>query len=115
MKRRDTEMERSRHDNETERRGTPTLSSAATSISLATVHHMADLTDDALDEQHFGEIETVLLYISDARRRAARAGEALTRAGAPPHLIDAVKQSEASLADDHRVLMQGTHFAVPGA
>lgn len=75
---------------------------------------MSEDSDTRLDEQHFGEIETVLLFISDARQRAARATATLTRTGAAEHLIAAVQQAEASLADAHRRLMQSTHFAVRG-
>lgn len=62
---------------------------------------------------HLAEIEKVLLYVSEARERAARAQGDLERAGAPEHLVGALRQAEARLAEDHRHLMQGTFFAVP--
>lgn len=73
---------------------------------------MSDREDAELDELHFAEVEKVLLFVSDARQRAERAADALARSGAAEHLIIAVRQSEASLADAHRLLMQRTYFHV---
>lgn len=59
-----------------------------------------------------GEVEKVLLYISEAREKASRVADGLRRSGAPDHLIAAVKGAEASLEAEHRRLMQTTFFAV---
>lgn len=67
----------------------------------------------AWNEQHFSEIEKVLLYVSEARERAEKAHRALERAGAEPHLVSALKQTEATMKAEHRRLMQSTYFAVP--
>ncbi len=66
-----------------------------------------------MSESHLSEVEKTLLYISEARERAARARTALEGAGAEPHLIAALRATEQALADDHRKLMQRTFFAVP--
>ena len=66
-----------------------------------------------VNDPHLAEIEKVLLYVSEARERAARASGDLERAGAPEHLVGALRQAETRLAEDHRRLMQGTFFAVP--
>ncbi len=67
----------------------------------------------ALDEAHFAEIDVAMLYIEEARSRAERAAEALRRAGAEPHLVEAVEQAEAEISNVARRLRQGTLFAVP--
>lgn len=66
-----------------------------------------------MNEDHFREIERVLLYVSEARRRAESVAQGLGRNGAEPHLVSAVKDAEQELADVHRRLMQGTYWAVP--
>lgn len=65
------------------------------------------------NEQHFSEIEKVLLYISEARERAEKAHRALERTGAEQHLVSALEQTEATMKAEHRRLMQSTYFAVP--
>ncbi len=65
------------------------------------------------NEAHLGEVEKVLLYVSEARERAARASAQLERSGAPEHLVAALKDTQDRLEDDHRKLMQGTFFALP--
>lgn len=67
-----------------------------------------------MNEAHFGEIEKVLLYVSEARERAERARRELATSGAEPHLIAALAASEAALLAEHRRLMQSTFYAVPG-
>lgn len=67
-----------------------------------------------MNETHFGEIEKVLLYISEARERAQRARTVLERDGAEPHLIAALLESENLMRQEHRRLMQSTFYAVPG-
>ena len=66
-----------------------------------------------LDEKHFAEIDVAMLYIEEARERAARAAVALRAGGADTHLIEALERSEAELSDVARRLRQGTLFAVP--
>jgi len=65
-----------------------------------------------MNEAHFGEIEKVLLYVSEARERAERARRTLSKAGAEPHLVAALEASQAALAAEHRRLMQSTFYAV---
>lgn len=65
------------------------------------------------NEHHFSEIEKVLLYISEARERSEKAYRALERDGAEPHLVQALKQTEATMKAEHRRLMQSTFYAVP--
>ncbi len=65
-----------------------------------------------MDEAQFGEIEKVLLYISDARERAERVAQILAKADAEPHLVDALQQAERELEALGRTLMQRTYFAV---
>lgn len=67
-----------------------------------------------VSENHLSEIEKTLLYISEARDRAKRAGTALAAAGAESHLVSALRETEQSLSDEHRKLMQRTFFAVTG-
>lgn len=66
-----------------------------------------------MNEDHFREIEKVLLYVSEARRKAEAVAGGLERGRAEEHLIEAVRESERDLADLHRRLMQGTYWAVP--
>lgn len=54
-----------------------------------------------------------MLYIEEARSRAERAAEALRKAGADEHLVDAVARAEEEISDVARRLRQGTLFAVP--
>jgi hypothetical protein len=67
----------------------------------------------AVNEAHFAEVETTLLYISEARERAERSAKALAKAGADDHLVEALQEAEQELETLHRRLMQGTYFAVP--
>jgi len=67
------------------------------------------------DEQHFREIDVAMLYIEEARRRAENGVDELRRAGAEPHLIEALERAQADLSDTARHLRQGTFFAVPSA
>lgn len=66
-----------------------------------------------MNEAHFAEVEKTLLYISEARERAARAVRALAKDAAEPHLTEALEDAERELAGLHRQLMQATYFAVP--
>lgn len=67
-----------------------------------------------MNEAHYGDVEKVLPYISEARQRAERARIALRRAGAEPHLIQALTQSDEQLRQEHRRLLQSTFYAIPG-
>ena len=73
------------------------------------------MTPQALDEQHFGEVDVVLLYIEDARRRAERAAADLRGTGAEDFLLEALEQAQQDLSEAARKLRQGTFFAVPKA
>lgn len=66
-----------------------------------------------MDEKHFAEVDVVMLYVEEARRRAERAAAGLRRDGAEPHLAEALERSEEELSDVARRLRQGTFFAVP--
>ncbi|MGH2898194.1 MAG: hypothetical protein ACRDMZ_05920 [Solirubrobacteraceae bacterium] len=67
-----------------------------------------------MNEAHFGEIEKVLLYISEARERSERARKQLERDGAEQHLVAALCECEDQMRREHRRLMQSTFYAVPG-
>lgn len=66
-----------------------------------------------MNEAHFAEIERVLLYVSEARRRAETAVRALRKEGADAHLVEAAEEAERELERIGRMLMQQTYFAVP--
>ena len=66
-----------------------------------------------VNERHFSEIETVLLYISEARESAERRAGALRKDGAEEHLVEALEETERELERLGRTLMQRTYFAVP--
>lgn len=66
-----------------------------------------------MNEAHFAEIERVLLYVSEARRRAEAAVRALHKEGADAHLVEAAEEAERELERIGRTLMQQTYFAVP--
>lgn len=64
-----------------------------------------------MNEEHFRQIETVMLYVGEARKRAERAQKALTKMKAEPHLIEAVKRVERELSETNRFFRHGTYFA----
>jgi hypothetical protein len=66
-----------------------------------------------MNEAHFAEIEKSLLFISEARERAARAAKGLAKDGAEEHLVEALEEAAQELEALHRRLMQSTYFAVP--
>ena len=68
-----------------------------------------------MNEDHFREIEKVLLYVSDAQERAARAATTIGKSDAEPHLVAALDEAAVALSSLHRRLMQGTYWAVPAA
>lgn len=68
-----------------------------------------------MNESHFNEIEKTLLYVSEARGRAERAARAIAKTGAELHLVVALTEAEAALAEVSRTLMQKTYFAVEKA
>jgi predicted O-methyltransferase YrrM len=68
-----------------------------------------------MDEQHFKDIEVVMLEIEQAQWRAERTAKNLRKAGAEDHLVEAVESAQQELVQAHRRLMQGTLFAVPSA
>jgi hypothetical protein len=73
------------------------------------------MNDQALDEKHYGEIDAVLLYLENARRRAERAAAELRSTGGDDHLIDALETVQEDLSEAAKRLRQGTFFAVPSA
>ncbi len=73
------------------------------------------MTDHARDEKHYGEVDVVLLYIEDARRRAERAVTELRAGGADDFLLEALEQVQEDLSQTAKKLTQGTFFAVPKA
>jgi ACT domain-containing protein len=78
---------------------------ADSSDSTRTVH--------SVNEAHFAEIEKVLLYISEARRRAENVAKMIAKDGAEEHLVEALEEAERELEVLGRTLMQRTYFAVP--
>ena len=66
-----------------------------------------------LDELHFAEFDVAMLYIEEARSRAERAADALRKADAEPHLVEALERAEDEISEVARRLRQGTLFAVP--
>lgn len=73
----------------------------------------AERRRQALDEQHFEQIDVAMLYIEEARSRAERAAGELRRLGAEQHLVEAMERAQVELSDIGRRLRQGTFFAVP--
>ena len=67
----------------------------------------------ALDEKNYGEVDVVLLYIEDARRRTEAACIALRASGAEDFLGEAMERAQAQLSETAKLLTQGTFFAVP--
>ena len=66
-----------------------------------------------MTEPQSAEVEKVLLHLSDARRRAARAADSVEKSGADAHITNALRTTERQLAELHRTLAQGTYYAVP--
>lgn len=66
-----------------------------------------------MDEEPFAEIDAAMLFIEEARARTERAAEALRRAAADPHLVEALERTQTELSETARRLRQGTLFAVP--
>ena len=73
----------------------------------------AERRRQALDEQHFEQIDVAMLYIEEARSRAERAAGERRRLGAEQHLVEAMERAQVELSDIGRRLRQGTFFAVP--
>ncbi len=67
----------------------------------------------ALDEKNYGEVDVVLLYIEEARRRTEAACSALRAGGAEDFLVEAMERAREQLSDTAKLLTQGTFFAVP--
>lgn len=65
-----------------------------------------------MTERQSREVERVLLHISDARTRAGTATDALVRDGAPPHIVEALRDAEIQLGELHRNLMQATYYVI---
>ncbi|HET7044399.1 MAG TPA: hypothetical protein VFI37_06075 [Gaiellaceae bacterium] len=74
-----------------------------------------DVTAQKVDERNYGEVDVVLLYLEDARRRAERAAADLRAGGAEDFLVEALEQVQEDLAEAAKKLTQGTFFAVPKA
>ncbi len=66
-------------------------------------------------EAHSGEVEKVLLYVSDARDRARAAADRVTRDGVDAHVAQALADAAHDLGELHRRLTQQTFYAVPDA
>jgi hypothetical protein len=73
------------------------------------------MTPQEQDEQNYGEVDAVLLYLEDARRRAERAVADLRAGGAEDFLVEALEQVQEDISEAARKLRQGTFFAVPKA
>lgn len=74
-----------------------------------------DVNAQALDEKHYGEVDVVLLYIEEARRRAERAVAELRGTEGEDFLVEALEQAQDELSRTAKKLIQGTFFAVPDA
>lgn len=66
-----------------------------------------------MDETHYLEIDGVMLYLEEARRRADRASAILRRDGAEEHLVASLQRVQEELSEMSRTLRQETFFAVP--
>jgi len=66
-----------------------------------------------LDEKDFAEIDVVMLYVEEARKRAESAAAELRRDDADAHLAEALERSVEELSHVARRLRQGPFFAVP--
>lgn len=86
---------------------------ARSSDHSPTVHEA--MNAQALDEKNYGEVDVVLLYIEDARRRTELACAALRAGGAEDFLLEAMEQAQEQLSATAKLLTQGTFFAVPKA
>jgi hypothetical protein len=73
------------------------------------------LDAQGLDEKNYGEVDVVLLYIEDARRRTERSIAELREGGAEDFLVEALEQAQEELSQTAKRLIQGTFFAVPKA
>jgi len=73
------------------------------------------MTPAQRDEKQYGEVDVVLLYIEDARRRAERAAAELRESGAEDFLIESLEQAQQELSATAKKLIQSTFFAVPKA
>lgn len=73
----------------------------------------AAMNAQALDEKNYGEVDVVLLYIEDARRRTEAACAALRDGGAEDFLLEAMERTQEQLSETAKLLTQGTFFAVP--
>lgn len=74
---------------------------------------MTNVNAQALDERQYGEVDVVLLYIEDARRRAEQAAAELRAGGAEDFLVEAMERAHEQLSETAKLLTQGTFFAVP--
>lgn len=66
-----------------------------------------------MNEGHFREIEVVLLYLTDARRRAGKVTRTLSKEGPDSEVAEVAKVAEQELDRISLRLMQKTYFAVP--
>lgn len=66
-----------------------------------------------MTERQSSEVEKVLLHLSDAKLRAARAVDAVVKDGADAHVVQALRETERQLGELHRALSQATYYAVP--
>lgn len=81
--------------------------------SSGTANVDAAMNAQALDEKNYGEVDVVLLYIEDARRRTEAAGAALRAGGAEDFLVEAMERAQEQLSETAKLLTQRTFFAVP--
>lgn len=66
----------------------------------------------AINESHLREVERVLLYVSEARERAAKSRTILLKESAEPFLIAALEATEATMRAEHKRLLQSTFFHI---
>jgi len=65
-----------------------------------------------MTEAQSGEVERLLLYISDARERAGQSVKAVERDGGDTHILAALRDAQAQLDEIHRTLTQRTFYAI---
>ena len=68
---------------------------------------------EVVKEEHYLEIDGVMLYLEEARRRTERAAATLRAGDAEPHLVEALERVREGLSDAARQFRQETFFAVP--
>lgn len=72
-----------------------------------------DGTDQEREEHHFRQVETIMLLLDEACRKAERAAEELRRDGAAPHLISALETAAAASRAERKRMMRSVYWRAP--